>query len=301
MIAFVLGIIFLQVCSGPANTAITWREQWELVILTEDGGLVDARITVANTGLLRNQGHLRANRWSATDSPILFALDGGPGDVDVSDTRDAVRVGSALLGRYESGDNWTLRVSDDTANAIIHIDPGGPSVPLARDKDASGQWTMSAAMTHGSAHGWFTAGRRGGMFEGRAIAIQRGGDANPSPRIASFVVGGDVSIGVDEQGNQRLAWARIGDMDISMESLRQLVDDAGNHTLDFRPSENLVVRLPASAVGGVVNHNDHLYGPERMIAQWTGFSQSRSIFRAQAEIAHNGELRTVSGVILRSE
>ena len=48
------------------------------LILTEDGGMVDARITVGNTGLLRNQGHLRANRWSSIDSPILFALTEGP-------------------------------------------------------------------------------------------------------------------------------------------------------------------------------------------------------------------------------
>ena len=293
--------MFLHACVGSPNTAITWREQWELLILTEDGGLVDTRITVGNTGLFRNQGHLRANRWSATDSPIIFSLDGGPGDVDVSDTHDAVRVGTALLGRYESGDNWTLRISDETANAIIHVDPGGPSVPLATQLDETGQWSISSAISHGTAHGWFTAGRRGGMFEGRSIALQRGGDATPSARTASFVLGTGISIGIAEQGDQRLAWARIGDIDIPMDDLQQTVDESGGHHLDFRPAEDLVVHLRPAKVGGTMPQLDHLYGPEKMIAEWNGFSPSRSVFRSKAEVTHNGTTRFVSGLIIRQE
>ena len=125
------------------------------------------------------------------------------------------------------------------------------------------------------------------MFEGRSIALQR--EAMPhQARIASFVVGHDVSIGVDEQGGQRLAWARIGDLDLPLESLHQSVNADGSHTLDFRPSENLVIRLPASEVGGVMPHDDHLYGPERAIAQWAGFGQARTLFRSQAQLIHNG-------------
>ena len=200
-----IGIMLLQACIGPPDQALNWRKQWELLILTEDGGMVDARISVGNTGILRRQGHLRANRWAAKDTPILFSLDGGPGDVDISDMHDAVRVGSTLLGRYETGDNWTLRISDDSANAIIHVDPGGPDAPMSTALEDHGQWTITAPITHGKAHGWFTAGRRGGMFEGRAIAIQRGGDGQPGPRTAAFVLGDGVSIGLDAHEGQRLA------------------------------------------------------------------------------------------------
>jgi hypothetical protein len=295
-------IILLAGCAGPPTDAITWREQWELLILTEDGGLVDARVGVGNTGILRRQGHLRANRWSAVDSPILFGLDGGPGDVDVSDSHDAIRVGSALLGRYESGDNWTLRVSDDDANAIVHVNPGGPVPPMATSMDDSGQWTMTSPITHGAAHGWFTAGRRGGMFEGRAIALHRGGDGRPSgPRQAAFVLGTAISIGFDEQGDQRLAWARIGDMDVPMDDLRQTIDADGMHTLDFRPTADLEVRLRPNGVGGSLDVHDHLYAPEKVLAQAAGLLSYRTVLRADVELLHQGEQLLSTGVIIRAE
>ena len=300
MFVFVLTLLFA--CQGSPTDAITWREQWELLILTEDGGLVDARVGVGNTGILRRQGHLRANRWSALDSPILFALDGGPGDIDMSDSHDAIRVGSALLGRYESGDNWTLRVSDETANAIVHVDPGGPTPPMATSLDPSGQWTMTSPITHGSAHGWFTAGRRGGMFQGRAVALHRGGDGRPSgPRHAAFVLGNGISIGLDEQGGQRLAWARIGDMDVPMDDLKQQVDAGGTHILDFRPAAALEVRLRPTGVGGTLDVLDHLYAPERFVAQTAGLLALRTVLRAEAEIIHEGTVLTSTGLIIRSE
>jgi hypothetical protein len=293
-------MMLVLACAGPPDNALTWREQWELLILTEDGGLVDAQITVGNTGILRKQGHLRANRWSAIDSPILFSLDGGPGDVDISDSHDAVRVGSSLLGRYESGDNWTLRVSDETANAIIHIDPGGPEVPLATGMNDSGQWTMSTPITHGAAHGWFTAARRGGMFEGRSIALQRGGDGVAGPRRASFVMSNGISIGIDEQGEQRLAWARIGDMDIAMNDLEQSFGPNGEHILDFRPSADLVVSLRPTNTGGTTRTDEHLYAPERAIAKMAGLTATRTVRRADVEVVHEGATRSASGVVVQT-
>ena len=39
---FLFGLILLQACVGPPDQALNWRKQWELLILTEDGGMVDA-------------------------------------------------------------------------------------------------------------------------------------------------------------------------------------------------------------------------------------------------------------------
>ena len=298
---FLFGLILLQACVGPPDQALNWRKQWELLILTEDGGMVDARITVGNTGVLRRQGHVRANRWSSKDTPILFALDGGPGDVDISDMHDAVRVGSSLLGRYESGDNWTLRVSNEDANAIIHVDPGGPDAPLSTALEGDGQWTMTAPITHGKAHGWFTAGRRGGMFEGRAIALQHGGDGIAGPRSATFVLGEGISIGIDAHEGQRLTWARMGDMDIDMSDVAQRNEPDGAHTIDFRPAADLVVTLEPTDVGGSIATDGHLYEPERLLARLHGLNSSRTVTRTRAEVLYEGKKTSASGLLVRTE
>jgi hypothetical protein len=287
-------------CHGSPTEAIGWREQWELLVLTEDGGLIDGRATVSNTGVLRGQGHLRVNRWTQGGTPIFFSMDGGPADVDVADAHDAVRVGSALLGRYEEGPHWTLRLSAEEAHTSVHVNPGGPQPPMATEMDATGQWTIASPITMGLAHGWFTAGKRGGIFEGRAVALHRGGDSRPDgPRTASFVMGNGVAIGFDQQGDHQLLWAQIRDQDLVTEDAKRIRGSDGTEVLDFRPSADLVVRLSPTGVGGTTDGFSHLYMVEKWFAGQANLRAERTVQRATVQVEFKGEQIRTTGVMVR--
>jgi hypothetical protein len=297
-----LSILLISVlaCSGTPMDSLSWREQWEILVLAEDGSLIEGHVSVGNTGMMRGQGHFRANRWNAETTPILFAMDGGPGDVHVSDSHSAVRVGTDLLGQYEDGPHWTMRLSHEEANATIQVDPGGPAVPMATTMEDSGQWTVASTITHGRAQGWFTAGRRGGMFNGRAVTFHRGGDGRPPTERSTLVaMGTDVSIGWDNQGSTRLAWARMKDEDISLEDLEHTVDEAGLHRLDFRPAGDLFIDFEPTAAGGTTDGFEGLYPPERTIAAAAGLRANRTIHRASATIHYKGETSRVPAFVLR--
>lgn len=286
-------------CAGPPTDALTWREQWELFVLTEDGSLIEGRVATGNTGLYRGQGHFRANRWMPGTTPILFSMDGGPADVDVGDGHESVRVGSALLGQYEDGPHWTLRLAHEEANAIVHVDPGGPSVDMATSMDSNGQWTVAVPIAHGQAHGWFTAGRRGGKFEGRAIAIHRGGDgAMGQPRALVSAIGPGISIGLDQHGATRAAWAQIGDRQIPTDSLILTVNEQGQSVLDFRPMVDLVVTVTPSAIGGSFPGHTNLLAAERIIASAAGSFADRTVHRGRATVDFEGSNTTVNGLVL---
>ena len=287
-------------CSGSPTDLLTWREQWEIVVLTEDGGLIEGVASVGNTGMFRGEGQFRARRFFRNGSPILFEMDGGPADVDISRSRDSARIGSALIGRFDEGEHWTLRFSHDQANAIIRIDPGGPNPPLATTMLPSGQWTVASPISHGPTHGWFTAGRRGGMFEGSAIAFHRGGDGRPSDdRRTAVVLGPGVSIGIDIQADQRLQWARIGDEDLPLDTVSVDIATNGSTRIDFRPTVDLNIELRPTGVGARTNGYDHLLAPERWIANASNMKSDRSIDRTRGQFQFGEKIYTVSGFTLQ--
>ncbi len=294
-----LMFLALIACGGPPSDSLLWRESWEVLISTQNGGLVDGRAAVGNTGLLRGQGRLHLDSWSPAESPMLYGIYGGPEDVDISASRDAVRVGSALIGRFEPGDNWTIRVSSEAANAILHIDPGGPRPPIATGRIGAGQWTVTAPITQGRVHGWYTAGKRGGLVKGLAIALHRGGDARAQgPRRAAFALSQTISIGFDQQDEVALRWARVGDRDFPVDDARFSISADGSARLDFRPSADLWIAFEPTEAGGRQDGLEHLLGPERWAAELGGHRALRTVRRASAVIHLEDRIVRGSGILL---
>ncbi len=298
-VMFFATIMFLLSCNGPPPDALSWREQWELIVLTEDGGIIEGLASVGNTGMFRGEGQFRARRLFRKGAPIIFEMDGGPADVDVSSSHDSVRIGSALIGQFEDGEHWTVRFAHDEANAIIRVDPGGPNPPMATTILPSGQWTVASPISHGRTHGWFTAGRRGGMFEGMSIALHRGGDGRPGGTRQSVVLmGPDVSIGIDTQGGQRMQWARIGDHDLPLDDFSMSLQSNGSATLDFRPTVDLVIELVPTGVSGSSSAFEHLLSAERWLAENAGLKGNRQLHRARARFTHEGVEYSANGFTL---
>ena len=247
--------------------------------------------------MVRGAGHFSARRWFRSDAPIFFEMEGSSNDVDIASSRDSVRIGSALVGRFDEGDHWSLRFSHEEANAIVRVDPGGPNPPMATGIVAGGQWTVTSPIANGRTHGWFNAGRRGGIFEGRAVALHRGGDGRPpAARKTVVILGSDVSIGFDWQGTDRLGWARIGDNDLSLETTNVAVRTDGSATIDFRPAVDLVVSVAPGKVGGTTETLDHLTGPERWLARMTLGPSNRHVYRGQTRFSFEGREHRAAAV-----
>ncbi len=275
-------------CSQAPTDALTWREAWEVLIATEDGGIIDAHASIGNSGMMRGEGRVHIDWWASGETPILYTIEGGPNDIDVSDARDAVRVGTALVGRYEEGDHWTVRAASDGANAILRINPGGIAPPMATALVGGGQWTISAPMTLGTAHGWYTAGKRGGMLQGRSVVLHRGGDGQPNgPRKGLFILGNEASIGIDQQGDLQLAWANIGGQDFDLTEVKLTTSANGEVQFDLRPAQALQVRVKPLPVGGMRDGHEHLLAPEQWAARSWGRGARRQIQRGIATISMN--------------
>ena len=138
------------------------------------------------------------------------------------------------------------------------------------------------------------------MFEGRAIALHRGGDGQPkTERQTAVLMGPDVSIGIDEQGGQQMQWARIGDLDLPLGDLKMTLHTNGGATVDFRPAVDLKIDLKPTGVHGASDAFEGLLPPERWIAERAGLRGNREIHRTRAQFTHDGTEYSVNGFTLR--
>lgn len=280
-----LALLVLGACTVPTTQQPTWREAWELLVCMDDGGLLDARVAVGNTGVLKGQGHLRLDRWRADDAPINFARTSAPGETGVWEERDRVAIGPDRLGVEREG--WTLRVQSGQAKAVLHLDQtDGPAVLDATHALDAGTWTVSAPLPAARATGWIEAGKRGGAVSGHGMMTWRGGVGAPAwPRRAVYVMGGgDTSIGLDTHGDVRLAWARVAgrDLDTSAATLRPTAD--GELLLDLAPAEDVTVRLVPRRTKGETDPFEHLNIVEKQALRARGGPPVRRVQLMQAWI-----------------
>ena len=110
-------ILLLAACAGAPQESLTWREHIEMIGLLDGQGVLDARITVGNTGTLRGQGRLRVDRWSPEEVPIQFS--------QLSSPEQTRRSGEGIEmledGIVQSGDRWQLRVVDDGLSGLVEL------------------------------------------------------------------------------------------------------------------------------------------------------------------------------------
>lgn len=289
----------LIACASTPLNSLAWRESWEVLVATEDGGLIDARGTVGNSGMRRGEGQIHIDRWSTNETPIFYSVGNGPNDVDISDAHDAIRVGTSLLGRFEADEHWTVRAASPNANAIIRVNPGGVVPPMSTGIVGNGQWTLSAPITHGPTHGWFTAGKRGGMLQGRAIVLHRGGDGQPTgPRRGVYILSEAATIGVDEQGDLRLSWANINGQDFDLSQAEVVRSSDGSVRMDLRPSADFWFEvIPTSPLWPTDGHL-HLAAPEKWAAEVMGRGAQRQVARGQATIHVAGRIIKSAAILV---
>ena len=284
-------------CTAAPSDRLTWRESWELIVLTGGGQVVDARMTVGNTGLLRGQGHLRLDRWAEGTSPIHHHRRAAPGETGVWPERERVRMGADLLDLERH--TWTLRVHSDDAQGVIHLAPTDAlKVAPAVGMTPTGQWSMTASVPTGRASGWVEAGKRGGQVDGRGFLLYRGGDGMPrGARRTLLLQGGDLSVGLEEHGDLTLAWLHTGGAALDTTGAR-LVETREGWVASF-PEAEATVTLVGRDVGGSTPVRTDLMGPERLAPWALGQRSTRTVQAVQGTVVRPGSTQIVPGVLIQ--
>lgn len=292
-----LAALALSACTGAPSHRVTWRETWEMLVLTSRGQVLDARVTVGNTGLLRGQGHVRLDRWMDGAAPLAYRRLWSPAEAGVYPDRDRVRLGTDRLEMERHA--WTLELHSDVTNAVVHLAPTDTlAVAPSPMMTATGQWTSAVTVAAGRASGWVEAGERGGQIDGRGVLLYRGGDGLPrGPRRTVVLLGAGVSVGLEEHGGGTLAWAHLEGEELDPTGAR-LVQAGGGWMLDF-PAADLVVQLQGRTVRGVTALYPDLLLPGRLGLGLLGQRTERSVQALQGTLVRPSGTVIAPGVLVQ--
>jgi hypothetical protein len=296
-----LALPLLLACGPHPTDSLLWREHWELLVVARDGSIVDANLSVSNTGLLRAQGHLRAARWSEGEAPIRYGRDVAPVEVSVDPQRQNMRLGWDGLRLGEdplAPDTWTYRARDTEASLLVHLRPEDGAAPLAVDTDERGAWRVEATVPAGTVNGWVSSGPRGGLVEGWGVLLHRGGDGRPQgPRTTALVMGPGLSIGLDQQGQARLSWARIDGQALPTGPATLERPRPALLRLSFPDGPEVEIRLQGK-VGGRTLLSEHLTMPEQRLLALLGGWQERRARRGWAKVRWQGRELVASAMVV---
>ncbi|MCB9778851.1 MAG: hypothetical protein H6742_09830 [Alphaproteobacteria bacterium] len=272
-------------CGDRPQDGPRWREQWELLGLAEDGSVIDARLTVGNTGLLRGQGHMRVDRWFEERAPVLYGRDVGPAEVEVSADRRRVMLGLDGLTHHaaegEAPERITLQARDQEASAAVHAAPRFPLAepPATRWQEGGGEWAVEALAPVADLSGWLSGGERGGLVTGRGVVLHRGGDGYPAgPRTTFVALGHDLAVGIDQHGAGLLAWGMKDGRIVELGAPETFDVNGWPRTVSFRDGPELTLRRDRAR--GERLPFEHLTQVEQRLLAWGGLWKVRRVVRA---------------------
>ena len=287
----------LMGCQGSPRESISWEERWEVLVLTEYGNILDTRMVVGNRELLRGQGRVHMDHWSAASMAVNHTRELARGDVSIDPHGGGIQLG---LDRLFLDEVWKLQIGSTDANLMLELTPQASEPHPQSWQPSGGQWSMAAPVAGASALGWLEAGGRGGRFRGRGVILHRGGDGRPPlPREAVFILEKNIWIGIDQQDGVSLAWAQVDGQSLSVDDLTfSRTGDGG--TLDLRPAADLFIEIKAKDPVGTSDPLAHYSWLERTTASLFTDVAWRRIEAGQATLTIAGEARS-AGAILLSE
>jgi len=292
----VIALLALLACDG-----LTDQETWEVFAINDDLAVLDARLGTTNTGLLRGQGHVRFD-WLFTDEvPVYHGRDGLPEEVEHLPD-GGLRVGPDALSHDPESGFWQLEVRDEEARARLELRPtlGGPA-PLTWE-DGDGHWTVEAPVVLGDVRGYLKSGARDALVDGHAVIFHRHGDAAPTlagqARHGVYILGDDLSIGLDQTGARATSWAIAGDLAFDARDARLAIGERGRMVIDLRPTADVVAHVLPRRPRSVRRPLEHLVWLERWLLRiWRG-TPVRRVQGAKVRLLLGGQALEARGVIV---
>jgi len=257
MIPTVLAL--LLACSG--TDSLRYQDSMELLGINGDGVLVDARVTWGNEGLLAGQSELTFDLIQRRSEPVHYRQLALP----ERSTHEATSLVAADDSLEKEGDDWVINVNSEDLKARLTLEPRVQgAIPSAGDE----AWQVSAPVMAGSLRGFWQAGSRGGLVDGRGLLTRRRGADAPGlrgvERLGVYVLGDDVSIGVDQTGAVLNAWALAGDLMLPTDDVVTTRTKRG-FRIDLRPAIDLVVKVQVRNQRLRSGRWDHLTSLERWL------------------------------------
>ena len=216
-------LLLLAGCTRAPTERLFWREAWEMIAITDDGTLLDARTAIGNTGLLAGQGHLTMDMVSHTSTPLQIRRDASPSAVHRTAGDHLIRLLGDELQIEDSA--WTLVVREGQsaldativlANDILPIDVSAdatarrrPQVPATTLVEGAQQWMVGAPLPAATLAGAWRSGEQGGILRGYGMAIRRSGDLPPSGdpvRTGVYIVAPRWSFAAEVIGDAGIGW-----------------------------------------------------------------------------------------------
>lgn len=156
-------ILFLSCTSSE----LTQRESIEWVELAHNGDLLSVRWVKSNTGLLKNQAHVRLNYFKAEQNPIEYSFH-APESEHIWAPND-IKIGPHELQKKE--DLWTMQLHDDELNLRIENDSSGTSPCQFETKD----WAVEIISLQAKDQGWLQSQKRSLSLQGDSFIIKHQG------------------------------------------------------------------------------------------------------------------------------
>ncbi len=285
----------LGACAPEAQ--LTWHEEWELLGLTRDGGLLDVTVAVGNTGTLRGEGRLRLDRAEPGSGRIRYRRAAGPEDTTVFAERQRVEIGEDRL-EAETG-RWALRVRSDDANAVLLLKPWA-GVPRPDDTTLpawGGTQRRSVPVAGGDLDGWIEAGKRGGQVEGAGVLVHRAGaGVLPWPRRTLAVLGGaGLVVWLEQQGGADGGFVVV---DGAATALGPSTWSAGPGALEVATG-GLVIRLRRPRHAAPAEPAlPQLTAVEALLLRGIGGPPARRAVAFQADVTHGGATYTAPALLV---
>ncbi len=293
-------ILLFSLLSCTPEQDLNWAEQWELLVLDPGRMTLDLRITRGNSGWLKGSASVRGAAISKAEGTLLFGLDGTPADVEVLES--GIRVGPDLLRGHSGG--WEVQLQEggemgDPRNLRLNIETAGdPAHSLELE-----EWTVRPLELMGRSNGYLSTTGRNQLLGGKALLLYRGGQTPPSwdgtPHTTVFVTAPGVSIGIDQNGTQALAWANIDGTLAWADAVLSGSFEEGWH-LDFSPELPLHVEIRTRGQSHVSDPYAHLSAPEATLLQVSKGNLRRELRTGRAKIQVGDQALQGSAVVVQT-
>ncbi|MCP4807183.1 MAG: hypothetical protein GY913_26220 [Proteobacteria bacterium] len=291
-------ILLLLGCSGQPEDALTWQEEYELLVLNADANIIDLRFSVSNTGTLKGMGHARGEIARKKESSIRLGFDAWPDEMEHDE--GVLRIGPDYLEKH--GDDWQVlfREGDELEgyrDLRMSLESSDVKVaPIELDG-----WTIDPIEVSGVASGVLAASGRQRILRGPAVLTHRSGDAPPAMsgegRVSIHVVDDGVSIAAERLGDRTFGWVLLdGELHDGLEP--KLAQDKRKWTLDYRPALDLVVTVAERKPESETDPWEHLSGVERKLAGAGMGEPSRRVSVALASWETAGAPRSALALVV---
>ncbi len=288
-------VVLLAACAGPPSQRLTWRESWELVGLGDDGTLFTARVTRANSGLLRGQAHLHAQVLPVRSSAVALRRSVPPQAVELSEDGQSMRL---AYNRMELRDNtWTLSIREgqQAMDATWHLSRQAPELAPVTLVEGQRQWLLGAPMPLAQLSGAWSAGDQGALVRGSALLLRQSSDTWPSSqrgRRSFYLLADGYALAVEQVGAATLAWLAT-ETGIEVARTARFVRDGRKLRISLEPDLPVTVTMRGGKSETSLQPWGHLLALERTAVRAAFGWPQHSWNRGRAVLTREGvELRS---------